>query len=79
MEKIFHGSAGYSSVLDHMIEGKGIYASMFDKSDLDMNRENNDLRKVGYNLELKSLFHLNESKLRWLTMTMLFVFACIVC
>lgn len=61
MEKIFHGSAGYASVLKHMIEGKGIYASMFEKSDLDINREGNELRKNGANLELKPIFHLNES------------------
>ena len=63
MEKIYHGSAGYSSVLDHMMEGKGIYACMFDRTELDMTRENNELRKEGHNLELKSIFHLQESKL----------------
>ena len=62
LEKVFHGSAGYSSALDAMLEGKGFYASLFQKLDLEINRAGNDSRKEGFMLELLPIFHLNTSE-----------------
>ena len=63
LEKVFHGSAGYSSVLDSLMEGKGYYASLFQKHDLEINRQGNEHRAAGVMLELLPIFHLNDSEL----------------
>lgn len=57
MEKAFHGSEGYASVLDEMMDGKGSFSSMFQRLELVNNREGNDKRMDGHMLELKELFH----------------------
>ena len=60
MDKVYHGSDGFSSIVDKMINGHGIFAAMFEKMDLENNREGNEYRKQGYMLELKPLFSLNS-------------------
>ena len=60
MQKCFHGSAGYASVIDAFMEGKGYYASLFQRLDLETNRSGNEHRKGGFMLELLPIFHLKE-------------------
>ena len=62
MEKAFHGSAGYASVLDEVLEGKGDYNSLFNELGMENNREGNSLRTNGKMLELKELFHRRTSE-----------------
>jgi hypothetical protein len=57
MEKAFHGSPGYASVLDEVLLGKGDYAELYIKHELENNREGNELRTEGNMLELKETFH----------------------
>ena len=64
MEKVFHGSEQYYSVLDAMCEAKGIYSALFDRHELEVNREGNEHRKGGVMLELKPIFHNNAGKKR---------------
>ena len=58
--KVFHGSAGYASVLDAMMAGKGFYAPLFQRHELEVNRQNNEFRTDGFMMELLPMFHLNE-------------------
>lgn len=60
MGKVFHGSAGYASVIDAFMDGKGFYASLFQKLDLETNRTGNEHRTNGSMLELLPIFHLCE-------------------
>lgn len=60
LQKIFHGSAGYSSVLDALLQGKGYYAALYRKLELESNRPFNEERKDGMMLELLPIFHLND-------------------
>ncbi|CAB9518732.1 unknown protein [Seminavis robusta] len=60
-QKVFHGSAGYASALDTFIEGKGYYASLFDRTPIENNREGNQERQSGYMLELKDIASCNEA------------------
>ena len=62
MEKLFHGSEGFASVLDAMLEGKGFYGNLFQRHELDINRQGNKYRTGGFMLELLPLFHLHEGK-----------------
>ncbi|CAB9527233.1 hypothetical protein (Partial), partial [Seminavis robusta] len=61
MGKCFHGSAGYGSCLTNLIEGKGDYASLFDRMAIENNREGNELRKDGHSLILRDLVSCDES------------------
>jgi hypothetical protein len=65
MEKVFHGSAGYASVLTNFLEGKGDAANMFRKVPLENNREGNDKRSTNYMLELLDIFSCDEGKSRY--------------
>ena len=60
MEKVFHGSSGFSSVIDAMMEGKGFYGHLFQKVALEINRQGNEHRTNGFMLELLPMFHLHE-------------------
>ncbi|CAB9530829.1 unknown protein [Seminavis robusta] len=60
MSNVFHGSPGYASVLDEMMQGKGIYASMFDKVPIENNREGNENRQGGHMLVAKDIFSCDE-------------------
>ena len=55
-EKVFHGSGGYASVLQLFLDGKGQYASMFDRVDIENGLEGNELRDGQSMLVLKPLF-----------------------
>ena len=57
MEKVFHGSVGFGSVLDAFFETKGFYKHLFVKRDLELNRQGNELRTQGYMLELDPMVH----------------------
>jgi hypothetical protein len=58
MMKAFHGSAGYASVLTQLIDGKQPFDSLFDRQEIENNREGNEFRSgSGAMLELKELFH----------------------
>jgi hypothetical protein len=57
MQKVFHGSGGYSSILDALLAGKGAHAHMYITSELENNREGNEQRRNGLTLELKEVFH----------------------
>jgi hypothetical protein len=59
-EKVFHGSAGYASILTNFMEGKGDAASMFSRIPIENNREGNDERRAGYMLQLKDIFSCDE-------------------
>ncbi|CAB9529025.1 hypothetical protein (Partial), partial [Seminavis robusta] len=61
MGKCFHGSAGYGSCLTNLIEGKGDYASLYDRMAIENNREGNELRKDGYSLILRDLVSCDEA------------------
>lgn len=61
-EKVFHGSSGYASVLETLLEGKGAYASMFDCLPIQNNREGNEHRTSGFMLELKDIFTCDEGE-----------------
>jgi hypothetical protein len=56
-EKVFHGSEGYSSVLDQFMDGKGVYEATFNALPLENNRAGNEMRSTGSMLELKSILH----------------------
>ncbi|CAB9496563.1 unknown protein [Seminavis robusta] len=64
MGKCFHGSAGYGSCLTNLIEGKGDYASLYDRMAIENNREGNELRKDGYSLILRDLVSCDEGKFK---------------
>lgn len=58
MEKVYHGSEGYASVLTEMLDGKGSFVPLFNKMDIESNREGNNLRtRAACMLELKEIFH----------------------
>jgi hypothetical protein len=64
-EKLFHGSAGYASVLTKYMEGKGDAACMFNKLPIENNREGNEERAVGsssYMLQMKDIFSCDIGK-----------------
>ena len=59
-EKVFHGSEGYSAVLDMFMDGTGLYRDAFNRVPIENNREGNEQRSVdkdgnAYMLELKSI------------------------
>lgn len=60
MQKVFHGSSGYASVIDAFIASKGFYASLFQVMDLETNRTGNEHRPSGVMLELLPIFHLSK-------------------
>eukprot|EP00797_Seminavis_robusta_P010107 Sro1741_g294620.2 (528) ;mRNA; f:3968-5628 len=60
MEDVFHGSAGYASVLDLFMQGGGEFASIFDRVPIENNREGNELRTGGYALVMKDIFSCDE-------------------
>ncbi|CAB9505600.1 expressed unknown protein [Seminavis robusta] len=62
MQKVFHGSAGYASVLDKLTTGKGAYASLFDRVALENNRQGNEERSSGYMLVLKDIASCDEGE-----------------
>jgi hypothetical protein len=45
MEELFHGSAGYQSVLDQFMHWKGSFQAMFNMLPIEINREGNELRR----------------------------------
>ena len=45
-EKVFHGSDGYSSVLDTFLDGTGLYANVFNRTPIENNREGNEQRSL---------------------------------
>lgn len=60
MEKVFHGEAeSYASVADALLQGKGYFSDFYDKTEIEVNRPNNDLRLDGSMYSLKPEFHLN--------------------
>lgn len=61
MQKVYHGSAGYASVLDLFINAKEPYASFFNIIDIENNREGNETRVHGVMYELNELFHCDTS------------------
>lgn len=62
MEKVYHGSNGFASVLDAMMEAKGFYGHLFQKIPLEVNRQGNEHRTNGSMLELLPIFHLQEGE-----------------
>jgi hypothetical protein len=62
MEKAFHGSAGYASVLTNFLEGKGDAASMFKRVPIENNREGNEERTGSHMLQLLDIFSCDEGK-----------------
>lgn len=62
LEKVFHGSEGYESLLKSFIEGSGVYVSCFNKVPIENNREGNEGRPEAFMLELKQIFHCEEGK-----------------
>ena len=58
--KVFHGTEGYASILDAMMAGKGWYAPLFQRQELEVNRQNNEYRTDGFVMELLPMLHLNE-------------------
>ena len=62
MEKAFHGSPGYGSILDEVMLGKGEYGELYTKHELENNREGNDLRTEGNMAELKEILHRHPGK-----------------
>jgi hypothetical protein len=56
IEKVFHGSEGYASVLDMFMKVSGVYESAFLELPLENNREGNEHRN-GKMHELKSILH----------------------
>ena len=64
-EKVFHASAGYSSVLDLFMKGQGNYAACFIKTDIENNREGNERHaQLGQMMELKTILHCDNGKLK---------------
>jgi hypothetical protein len=63
MEKAFHGSEGYSSHLDLLLQGKGIFEMAFVKSAVQNNLAGNEQNAaLGYMLELRAQLHCDISK-----------------
>ena len=58
-EKVFHGSEGYSSVIDQLLGGLGAYKEAYHHIPLQNNREGNEKRKEVM-LQLKTLFTCDE-------------------
>ena len=50
---------GCQSVLNQMLDAKGIYEHLWDRVPVDNNREGNEHRKGGFMLALKAIFHNN--------------------
>jgi hypothetical protein len=61
IEKMFHGSEGYASHVDLFMSGKGAFEMAFIKSELENNREGNEVRPEGFMLELRSVLHCDLS------------------
>jgi hypothetical protein len=61
-EKVFHGSAGYASVLTNCLEGRGTAASMYNRIPIENNREGNEERTSSYMLRLLDIFSCDEGK-----------------
>ena len=67
MEKVFHGSSGYGSVIDAMMELKGFYKHLFIRRELEVNRQGNEFRTSGFMEELNPIIHCQEGATpRWL-------------
>ena len=62
MEKVYHGSAGYASSVDALLQGKGFYESLFFKHDLEVNHQGNEDRKNGVMLEIRPIYHNDEGQ-----------------
>ena len=62
-EKVFHGSAGYASVLTNFVEGKGDGANMYSRIPIENNREGNGERSGSHMLRLLDTFSCDEGKL----------------
>jgi hypothetical protein len=63
-EKVFHGSAGYASVLTNCLQGKGDAASMFNRIPIENNREGNEEREGSHMLQLLDIFSCDEGNWR---------------
>ena len=59
-EKVFHGSAGYASLLTNFIKGKGDGANMFSRIPIENNREGNEERNGSHMLRLLDTFSCDE-------------------
>jgi len=62
IERTFHGSHGYASIIDKFLDAKHPYDECFNKLPLENNREGNDQRKDGFMYELKELLHCDPSE-----------------
>jgi hypothetical protein len=62
IEKVFHGSAGYASVLTNILEGKGDFAFMFNRIPIENNREGNESRSGSHMLQLLDIFSCDQGK-----------------
>ena len=57
MEKAFHGSPEYRSILDEVLNGKGDYNGLYIEHNLENNHEGNEHRKTSKMLELVEIYH----------------------